>query len=162
MKADIQFQSGSDIDRLIALSVAQDAGHRAHLLRAVKRGEIITLEPHRKSHIPKSVLRSAPLPTLVIIGDDDHASTGPAGWTATQRVLKWARAAMIHGAGADIRSYQMVIDMTVKYKRVALIETESRYVAAWGEVFLSKGIPSVGIIPSDGPHPIRLDRGAAH
>ena len=47
-------------------------------------------------------------------------------------------------------------------KRVALIETGTRYIAAWKEAFLSKGLPSVGIIPSDGPHPIPLDTGAGH
>jgi hypothetical protein len=42
---------------------------------------------------------------LAIVGDDDHASTGPPGFRAAKRLTYRARAAIVHAAGAESEHY---------------------------------------------------------
>jgi hypothetical protein len=42
---------------------------------------------------------------MIVIGDDDHASTGPDAWPSWRRLKGWARAAMVHAAASDRDTY---------------------------------------------------------
>ena len=159
------FQIGNPdaIDRLI--SVCADLGlvGRVELLRAVRRGEISLAEPPRDRTVPLKVLERSFRPLIVIIGDDDYASTGPDGWTAVPRVLRWSRGAMVHATGADAPSYQMAIGMALECRRFALIETDTAHARQWGAALIAKRVPFLGLVPCDGgTHPMAENIRTAH
>jgi hypothetical protein len=148
------------IDRLIALCADLGLVGRAQLLRAVRRGEIATVEPARDAVVPNKILERSLLPTIAIIGDDDYASTGPAAWPATRRLFRWTRGAMIHASGADAASYQFAIDMTLRCRRFLLIETDTAHLHEWGAALRARGVPFIGLQPPSGSHPVMPRREA--
>jgi hypothetical protein len=63
---------------------------RLPAILALITGRIGLVEVCRDSLFPKELKRPAPKPVLAIIGDDDHRSTGPAGFPAAERFGHWA------------------------------------------------------------------------
>ena len=97
---------GAVIDRAVAAAATGGAGHMAELLRFVRRGGMALVQPQdRAALVSISMLKLAPRPVLVVIGDDDYASTGPAGWACARRLLHWSQWACIHAAGAEVAQY---------------------------------------------------------
>src|SRR4051812_42174861 len=92
------------IDRLIAHCAALGLSGRVELLRAVRTREIALIESARDGvfRMPENLAR----PVIVLLGDDDYATTGPTGWATTRRLLHWAKAGLVHASGADVTSYQ--------------------------------------------------------
>lgn len=148
------------IDRLISLCADLGLVGRVELLRAVRRGEIGTVEPRRDAVVPIKVLERSLRPLIAIIGDDDYDSTGPGQWPATRRLFRWARGAMIHATGADVPSYQMAIGMALQCRRLLLIETDSAHAREWSEALLARHIPFIGLRPPAGSHPVMPPTGA--
>lgn len=155
----IQINEPAHLDRMIAGLVTAGFSHRAELLRAVRRGSICTIEPRRDAIVSMRILKTAARPALVLVGDDDYATTGPDGWATLPNLLKWARGAMVHGTGATIESYQTAIGMTLVHRHFVLVETSSARVQEWGERFISRRIPVVGLLPTNGAHPLPPARG---
>jgi hypothetical protein len=137
------------LDRLIAHAAALELVGRVELLRAVRDGSINLIEVSREAPAPIRVMEQSPRPVLLVIGDDDYASTGPCGWAAWQRVSYWARA-----TGADVASYQMAIGMALLRPRFVLIETDSAHAHEWGEALQRRRIPALGLLPLEGIHPV--------
>jgi hypothetical protein len=54
-------------------------------------------------------LRHVERPVIVLIGDDDHAPTGPNGWRCAGRLARWGKAATVHGAGGEPVHYEMAV-----------------------------------------------------
>lgn len=109
-----------------------------------------------------AMLKRAPRPVLVLIGDDDYASTGPAGWACTPTLLRWARAAMVHGTGADVATYQLAVQMAVGCRRGLLIETSSPFARVWREALRTarQPVPNVTLVAPNDAHPVMPARGA--
>jgi hypothetical protein len=63
---------------------------RLPAILALIAGQIGLVEVCRDSLFRKELKRPAPKPVLAIIGDDDHRSTGPAGFPAAERFGHWA------------------------------------------------------------------------
>lgn len=155
----IQVGSPDQLDRMVAGLVTAGFSHRAELLRAVRRGSICLIEPRRDAVASMRLLKNASRPVLVLLGDDDYETTGPDGWATLPNLLRWARGAMVHGTGATIESYQTAIGMTLVHRRFVLVETSSDRVHEWGERFISRRIPVVGLLPTDGAHPLPREVG---
>lgn len=119
-----QIGKPEQIDRLIAAAASMNLPGRVELLRAVRSGSINLMEGDRQSAAPMKALEQSTRPVVFVIGDDDYASTGPAGWAAWQRLSYWARFAMVHATGADAPSYRLAIGMALLHGRMLLIETE--------------------------------------
>jgi hypothetical protein len=151
----VEIADAADLDRLIAAFTVEGFPHRAELVRAVRRHEINLVELQRESPTPTKVLESSRLPTIVLIGDDDPASTGPTGWTGFRRLEYWARAGFVHATGATVASYDFAVQLTVRCGRLVLIETASQYADEWTEALMRRRIRTMKMIPPPGQqHPI--------
>ena len=151
------------IDHAIGQAVTIGFHHTAELLRAVRRGEICLIAPEdRTALVSMGSLKRAPLPVLVLIGDDDYASTGPAGWACTPTLLRWARQAIVHGTGADVPTYRLAVEMAVGCRRGLLIETSSVFAPVWREALRTarQPVPTLTLVAPDGAHPVMPARGA--
>ncbi len=157
------------IDRLdqIPLAISQvqagGAAHRAVLLRAIYRGLIAHTELQREttaSHV-KRFIAAARAPALILVGDDDYASTGPDGWRQTTRLMQWARLVIVHAAGADVEQYEAFVTVARQIGRVLLVETDAAHAEAWTQAALAvRAPPAVQLIlPIDGLHPVCLPAG---
>jgi hypothetical protein len=80
------------------------------------------------------------------------------------RAIAWARAVMIHAAGAEIAHYESAIMAAELTQRCLVIECSSATLPAWVE--LVKAAPhrptALIIMPRAGAHPIPPDRRTAH
>ena len=156
--AHIEIGKPDQIDRLIAAYACLDMVGRVELMRAVRAGTIDTVEPTRDRVVPTKILERSLRPLIAIIGDDDYASTGPAAWPATRRLFRWAKGAMVHATGADAPSYQIAIGMAMQCRRFVLIETDSTHAREWGEALLARRVPFIGLVPTDGTHPLSVPK----
>ncbi|MCF3947792.1 hypothetical protein AiwAL_15965 [Acidiphilium sp. AL] len=118
------------MDRLAA-AMATLAPHRLPLIRAARDGLITLIQPRRNTTIPSRLLNDQARPAVILIGDDDYTSTGPAGWTCARRVRFWGRAAMIHAAAAEPEHYETIVIAAALHQRSVLIETDSTHQPAW-------------------------------
>lgn len=108
--------------------------------------------------MPGWVLKNTARPLVVLLGDDDYATTGPTGWAAMPGFLRWASGALVHATGGDVPSYQMAIGLALVRPRFLLVETDSVHAEEWGAVLCRRRIPCIGFVPPSGVHPIPLSR----
>lgn len=156
----VQISKSAEIDRLIAhAATIGNIGAETLLREGVRAGRINTCFIDRGAEAPMRMLKKSARPVVAVIGDDDYASTGPSGWISWQRLSYWAKGALIHATGADAPSYRMAIGMTLRYGRLLLIETSSAMADAWAVALNKRGIRPVGLLPSNGPHPVLPPRG---
>jgi hypothetical protein len=156
----VQIGDPDQIDRLIAHAAMLNLPGRVELLRAVRARAINLVEIERKAPAPMRLIEQSSRPVMLILGDDDYAATGPAGWAAWQRLSYWARGAMVHATGADATSYQMAIGMALVVQKLLLIETDSAHAHEWGAALHRRNIPAIGLLPPDGQHPLSIARSA--
>lgn len=151
--------AADEIDRLIALAVSMSCVGRVELLRAVRAGVISLVELERDAALPVRAMQKLRRPVLLLVGDDDYASTGPAGWATTRRLSYWAKGAMVNATGADVPSYRAAISMALTYRRFVLIETDTAHAEEWANALVARRIQCIGLLPGDGvAHPLPLDR----
>lgn len=104
---------------------------------------------------PARILGRLCLPMVVLVGDDPGAglARGPLAWKAAERLRRWCRWSMVHGAGGEPGHYAAAVDAALWNGRVALIETDSAHALPWRR-FL--GAPGMTILPPAGTrHPLR-------
>ena len=131
----------------------------AELLRGVQNeGVTLVCLPNRGINLPD--LDKIPSLAIVLIGDDDYASTGPSGWACSPTIAAWAGCAVIHASGATVETYRQAINGAHVRGRAVLVETDSAHAEKWAELFRPN--PTLIILPHDGLHPIRPNRGAVH
>jgi len=106
----------------------------------------------RRDSVAAADLESSRHPTLVVVSDDDYASTGPRGWRSAAVITSWAGAALIHAAGVDRETYRAAAQAARIVGRCVLIETSSEHAEGWAELIQDK--PALVIIPRTGAHPI--------
>ena len=148
------------LDRLTA-TVATLAPHHLPLFRAVRAGLIELVMPRRETGW--RFLREADAkrrPVLLLIGDDDHASTGPDGWRCAKRLPPWTRAAVVHGTGGEAAHYAAAVGFAIGHGRLVMLETDSAHLAEWTALFANR-VPLLTIRPpDDGLHPAPISREA--
>lgn len=141
------------LDRLAAVA-ASVTPHHLPLFRAVRAGLIEFVIPRRETGW--RFLREADAkrrPVLVLIGDDDHASTGPDGWRCARRLAPWTRAAVVHGTGGEAAHYAVAVGFAIGHGRLVMVETDSTHLSTWTALFANR-VPVLTIRPPDaGPHP---------
>jgi hypothetical protein len=130
-------------------------------MRQVRRGGLaLFFNSDRTQTVTVEELNQAQRPTIVVVGDDDYQSTGPAGWRCSATVAEWAAAAVIHAAGATADTYAEAAKAARLLGRAVLIETDTANALAWAKVFEPKRV--LMVLPKDGPHPIMPPRSAVH
>lgn len=131
---------------------AQQPGVAA-LMREVMRGDLALVSiTDRAATIDLDEVRQKCRPTVLVVGDDDHASTGPAGWKCADAVAGWAASAVIHGAGATADTYIEAVAGARVTGACALIETDAAHATEWTRRFAGK--PTLLILPRNGAHPV--------
>jgi hypothetical protein len=139
--------------RLLA-QAARLAPHLLPLLRACEAGTLALVVLERAS--PASALRDVEArrrPVVVLVGDDDHASTGLGGWRCAGRLRQCADFATIHGTAAEAAHYAAATQDALAGFRVALIETDSRHVMEWFHLFNGRCQVTVIQPLAGGQHP---------
>ena len=151
-------------EKLAQASVAADQAGQpgtAQLMREMRRGDIAVLfNTDRERPVSVEELSKAQLPTLVVIGDDDYRSTGPAGWRATPALAAWAEAAVVHASGASAETYAEAAKAARIKGRAVLVETDTAHARDWAEVFRDR--PVLLVLPRDGAHPAVPPRSSVH
>lgn len=144
--------TAANINRAIAFAEQSGQPGVAELYRAVLAGDFGLVPITRRDMQIATADLAAPVPMLILIGDDDYASTGPAGWQCSSILAQWAHAAVIHASGATAETYREGVKAARICRRAVLVETSTDKASAWAELFRPK--PVLLILPSDGPHPV--------
>lgn len=160
----VELGKPNDFDQMIAGAAAGGADHLLPLLRAVRAGRLDLVIVERGGNVSFKRLKQFRRPVLVLVGDDDYASTGPTGWLDVVRLVRWARYAMIHATGATQEIYAAAVDGAVVQRRFLLVETDSAHAHAWADAMQGTRppVPFLGVLPADGPHPVMPARGDLH
>jgi hypothetical protein len=152
------------VDAIVRTEQAGAVG-QAHCMRALLRGRIafFSLLPETSANQVKAFIRATSnRPAVMLIGDDDGMDCGPSGWAQAERVLRWTRALMLHGAGAEIEHYEAAIIAAELVRRMLVIECSTATLGAW--VALVKAAPQLPptlvIRPHGGVHPLPIKRSA--
>ena len=140
------------------------AGDDMHvpLLKAIETGRVaIVFAYGRTGGLSLSALQRLRKPTMILIGDDDYAATGPAGWPCAKQAIRWCRSAIVHGSGADRSFYEGAVATTLLMWRLLVVETSSERTASWASALAAK--PTLIIRPeNNGPHPLKPAPGDVH
>jgi hypothetical protein len=162
-----QINTPDDLNRAIVQAEAQGSPGWAHLARglAAGRNAFLPVTPEMSATRFKRFTRmTTDRPTVVLIGDDDGLERGPGGWLLARRAVAWARAVMIHGAGAELAHYEVAIIAAELTGRCLIIECGTATLAAW--TALVRAAPhkpeTLVIQPHGGAHPIPLARETLH
>jgi hypothetical protein len=105
-------------------------GFRIPILRAVFERRVSFVESARGGRIPAKVLQDQ-RPHLILLGDDDGCSSGPAGWPQARKLLRWSRRVMLHAAGGEAEHYEVAVTATEQTGRLLLIETSMERMPDW-------------------------------
>jgi hypothetical protein len=146
----------------IALAEQIGAGHRAHLLRARRAGRIALYEVFREtsaSTFKRLAAVTRRHATLVVVGGDDGRHDGPEAWPLAIRMIRWARAVVLHGSGAEVWHYELAIEGAELHRTALLIECEAAALGAWQELIVahSRDVALIKIVPH-GEHPVANER----
>lgn len=155
----------AQIAAMIVQAEQAGAGFYAPLLRRVMRGEVNACLPMRDTSMPPLYrLGRKGRPVVVILGDDDYATTGPDGWACAAKVREWAARAIVHGTGGQPWHYDAAADMAMQVRRLLLIETSSAGAQQWAAFLHERtpALPFVGLLPPDGAHPVMPMKGEVH
>ena len=148
------------IDRSLKLVAAVEPFRLPLLRAAYVEGTVGFCQVMRDPGTMPAIALNPGGPMVMVIGDDDLVSTGPAGFRDAQRFAEWADAAMVHAAGGEALHYQMAVDGALRMGRLLLVETSSAHASAWCDLFGKDGelrIPVLCIYPREGAHPTTAD-----
>jgi len=149
-------------ENLAKAAVAADQAGQpgvAELMREVRRGGLaLFFNSDRDQAVTVAELNQAARPTVLVVGDDDYSSTGPAGWRCSATIAQWAAAVVVHAAGATAESYAEAVKAARMLGRAVLVETDTAHVKEWAMTFC--GRPVLLVLPTGGQHPIAPPRSA--
>lgn len=132
-------------------------GFRLPIYRAVLACRINLTEVTRGGVVPSRALKTSPRPLLIVLGDDDHVPSGPDGWPQARKLLRWAKAVVIHAAGGEAQHYEAIVAITRRSDRCLLIETTSGHLDAWLDLVRARrpALPvlAIKVPPGDPQHP---------
>ena len=132
------------------------------LYRAAQAGLISLCEITRDGTPPLKRLDRTGRPVVILVGDDDYASTGPTGWISTRKLMHWTRAALVHGSGGTAEDYCGAVALAIRWNKFLLVETSSDHLAAWTEVVQRAPRRIAAVFKrstAPGIHPISLKKG---
>ncbi len=147
--------------RIIAHLSQTQYAFKVPLYRAAQMGVISLCEVVRDGTPPLKRLDRTGRASVVLIGDDDYASTGPTGWVATRKLLYWASAALVHGTGGTADDYSRAVVMAIQWGRVLLVETSSEHLMGWAGVVQNAPHQIAAVFKrptAPGVHPLPLTR----
>lgn len=155
----IRVTSRADLVNAIALHEQVGARHRIPLLRALLSGRIAYFEAHRTTSAGtlKRFFGVAEKPALLLVADDDYASTGPDGFPVADRAMRWAKLAVIHATGGTPEQYSELVEAAELTRRLVLVETSSAQADTWAaRAKAQPNRPRLLLLKpiADGQHPV--------
>ena len=162
----IRSMTRQEADMLVArASVA--APHMVPLLRDMAAGSLTLAAIARGSQsVSPKAWQRAGKPVVAILADDDHGSTGPAGFPVARKLLRWARGLVVHAAAGHAWQYQMAADLALAVGSCVIVETSTSCADEWLAFAQQAAYPrrhiSFGFRPEAGPHPVLPPREAQH
>ncbi len=148
----------SDLAAAVGLA-ANHAPWTLPILAAQQARELFAMALLRGQSFPRSRLEKLACPVLAIIGDDDHASTGPGQFPGAAAAIRWAAsgAILLHAAAGLREHYAGAVSATKIKRRGLIIETSTNFLDQW-ENALRRWAPGRGYLVvrpgQDLPHPI--------
>lgn len=163
----LRINTWDDVPRAIATMQLSGAAHRVPVLQALHAGRIGTWEPQRAGCTGrcKRFLATVCKPALIIIGDDDDAPTDPDGWPVAERLLRWARQVILHGAGGHPSHYEGAVMAAEVVGRLLLVECTSGTLEAWKAAarrWATQAIIQAVEVPPLAVHPSPVRQGDLH
>ena len=150
-------EHSSPLADAIARAEQIGAAHLLPLLRAARAGAINLAFVGRGTAAPMGRLKRSLRPVVALVGDDDGAPTGPAGWPQAGTLIHWCAATVVHSAGAEPRHYEAALAGALVHGRMLLIETSTAREADWLALVrrLRPGLPGliVRVRPDAPAHP---------
>ena len=137
------------ISKVVAL--LQQAGVTA--FQAAALGVIALITAERGGRVSIRHLRTFKRPVLVLIGDDDHASSGPSGWPNVQRLLRWSAGVIVHAGPGHPEHYAAAVEDAVTFRQVVFVETSAEYANVWLKA-VPPGRRTHLLVPANGVHPV--------
>lgn len=128
------------------------------LLRAAMAGEIRFVMVCPAGRIPLRILdmERDRKPLLVGLNGDGGGPATPDAFPQAQRLMRWARCIVLHGAGGEAVHYQCAVEAARVVGRVLIAETTATVLPDW--VALKAQIvpktPGLVIAARDGLHPV--------
>lgn len=108
----------------------------------------------RRDPRPLGRLHRLSEPVLAIVGDDDCIACGPNGWPVVARLIRWARAAFIHGgATATTEDYQAAVALAERHRRLVFVESDRARFVEWVGAFAPRRMP-LKVIQPDKASPV--------
>lgn len=129
---------------------------RAPILGALRDAKIAHFEVARDTapNVVKQLFALAEKPVVVLIGDTDQGTIGPVVWPVVPLVMHWARAVFLHSIDGGVVGYGAVVRAAAKYRRVVLVENNSRNVDAWRSAAGFSGVRRIALLSANGgAHP---------
>jgi len=156
----------ADIAAMIGQAEQAGTGFYVLLLRRVMQGELNACFPMRDTTMPPLYrLGKKGRPVVCLLGDDDYATTGPAGWACADKVRAWAAGAIVHGTGGQPWHYDSAADAAMQVRRLLFIETSSSGAQLWAAFLKERTppLPFMGLLPpAPGSHPVMPAKGELH
>ena len=153
---------------ITVFSSSDELRHRVPLLQALYHGEIGFLEVARRGSGGKlkTFIAGVKHPAIVLLGDDDEASTGPAGWAVAERAFRWARGIILHGSGAQVEHYSDAVTAAKGVGQLVMVECTTTNLDAWFRAAQRWRRRQAGVLvhrvpPAPGRAPCRGASGAA-
>jgi hypothetical protein len=113
---------------------------------------------------PAATLAGLTRPTIILIGDDPDIgagrAAGPMGWKIAERLRRWTRGAIVHGAGGELDHYREAVRGAEQLGRFVFIETSGARAREWARFINCPR--TLLILPTDGAHPVLPPMGARH
>jgi hypothetical protein len=123
------------MDRMIAFHSSVPAlHHRLPFLRAARAKQLSVCEIGRGGVLEWREVEqlASRLPMLILIGDDDHESSGPSGFPGLRRMQYWRpRKVVVHGSGVSEAISQEIVAAIQVLRRMVLVETDSAHIDEW-------------------------------
>lgn len=117
----------------MAVRMAQAGAPQVPLIRAALEEGLNVAMVQPRGRVPLRFLDPVrhPGPLVVVLGGDGPVAAGPDAFPQALRLLRWARAIMVHGAGGDPRHYTLVVQAARVVRRVLVVECTSADMPAW-------------------------------
>lgn len=148
---------GTKIDDLISRLFAAGETHALPLLRAAREGVLALAMVPPGYRVPNRLMNEHDRPLVVWLAGDVDPDPGPDGFPQATRLFRWARAALIHGAGGLPWHYDWVASTAIHARRVLLVETGSARLPEWMALRqrFAPDLPGMSIQVPEGlpPHP---------
>jgi hypothetical protein len=126
-------QTRALVSDYISVMKAQEPWH-VPIFQALLVGEIAVCIPAPGQSLPIKLFDKISEPVVVMINDDGPFWLGPDGWACAERALRWARGAMLHGAGGEIEHYKLALAGAMARRRFLIVGTSSTLLPAWEQL----------------------------